>query len=154
MLSENLKEQHRDMVKRKDLVFVYGTLMCGMGNNAILRNSTFYSTAVTVDKMAMVSSGIPFVSDKRMVNRVLGEVWEPVSAETWARLDALEGHPNFYTRRRTVVKTEDDGEYLVWMYFCDHRVNDVPECKLRHHNQEIASYLDDDERVHYFSNLL
>lgn len=79
------------------LVFVYGSLMFGFGNNWLLRNSKFVGVAKTASKFTLISLG-PFpalLRDGR--TSVTGEVYE-VNDKTLQRLDHLEGHPTFYCR--------------------------------------------------------
>lgn len=92
-------------------VMVYGTLKRGNGNHSLLEKSDYLGPAVTEEaKYTMVDYGFfpAVIPSGEMV--IHGEAYD-VSDGVLARLDRLEGHPNFYTRTR--VKT-NFGE--AWMY--------------------------------------
>lgn len=76
------------------LVFVYGTLKRGKGNNVYLNDSKFLGEDHV--RGSLYVSGIPY-----FVNRgdtlITGEVYE-VSPGVLNMLDKLEGHPSWYRR--------------------------------------------------------
>lgn len=91
------------------LIFVYGTLKTGHGNNPLLvrHGSLFMGPAITVDKF-LLNDGFPFVfrAPERpskaeelapFMGHVIGEVW-CVTEEGLRACDALEGHPHAYCR--------------------------------------------------------
>jgi gamma-glutamylaminecyclotransferase len=84
-------------------IFVYGTLMSGLGNHGVLLNSadhvqsTFVGHAKTVKYFTMYSAGVPFVDPDLETSQIVGEVWD-VSTPALARVDRLEGHPDWYFR--------------------------------------------------------
>ena len=89
-------------------VFVYGSLMRGLGNHEVLGPSVGDGTAGTlmaVD-LEMVSLGaFPALvqrarahADANNAPKICGELYE-VSDDTLRDLDMLEGHPRFYRRR-------------------------------------------------------
>jgi gamma-glutamylcyclotransferase (GGCT)/AIG2-like uncharacterized protein YtfP len=88
-------------------VFVYGTLKRGEHNHewltefGAIRAPGFYETAIEYPLVvANLPYLLPLVLDGK---KVKGEVYE-VSSQGLAALDALEGHPHFYTRFPIVVK--------------------------------------------------
>ena len=93
------------------LLFVYGTLMTGYGNNRLLAGQRLVGRALTVHKYAMFAAGIPFVHPTMPRCRIHGEVWELADSDTdaLARLDKLEGHPDFYVRTTIEVELLQDG---------------------------------------------
>lgn len=102
----------------KHLIFVYGTLKRGWGNNAIIHDQTFMSEAITLEhKFSMFSlGGFPGVvaGDKQ----IKGELWE-VDDTAFARCDRLEGHPNFYKRELIHVNNDawtDTVEAWIYIY--------------------------------------
>lgn len=104
------------MEKQKNvLLFVYGTLMSGFGNNILLRNEKLIGTGETVKQYAMYGSGIPFVNDTTEVSTIKGELYE-VKPSSMPSLDGLEGHPNWYKRKEIPV-TVNNQEYTAWLYF-------------------------------------
>lgn len=83
---------------------MYGTLMRGFGNNRLLEGQRFVCTARTVERYAMFQSGIPFVHPVDPRTKIVGELWEVVSADAMRKLDQLEGHPDWY--KRTTIQVE------------------------------------------------
>ena len=110
----------------KHMIFVYGTLKRGFGNNRLLSGSKFVGEARTEGKFALYESGIPFVIEDEQVSQVSGEVYE-VDEKTLSRLDRLEGHPNWYCRKMVniSVNNKDPGELekmiKAWIYFFPER---------------------------------
>lgn len=103
----------------KHIVFVYGTLKRGYGNNRLLIGSNFVTEATTKEKYPLVVHGIPFLNDvPGKGHRVSGEIWE-VNDLTLFKLDQLEGHGRgFYERRKiTVVRDDTQEEINAWVYF-------------------------------------
>jgi gamma-glutamylcyclotransferase (GGCT)/AIG2-like uncharacterized protein YtfP len=93
------------------LVFVYGTLKSGYGNNEFhLGTSEFVGEAVVADATLMAVSSFPGAIEAHG-EHVKGEVWR-VDEQTLARLDRLEGCPHMYERRLVPTKYGD-----AWMYF-------------------------------------
>jgi gamma-glutamylaminecyclotransferase len=97
----------------KRLIFVYGTLKRGFGNNTLLARAKLLAPATTVQKFKMYSyGGFPavFESNEDCTAHVAGEIYEVSDENTMANLDGLEGHPDWY-RRTPVVVEDDDGNY-------------------------------------------
>src|SRR6516225_1668615 len=100
-----------------DLLFVYGTLKRGYGNNCLLDGSEFVGEAVTVEDCVMLNRGFPvmmlreFHAAKHLWRPARGELFRVTDAKTWETLDALEGVPLLYCRENIMVK-KDDGETL------------------------------------------
>lgn len=72
----------------------------------------------------MEDRGIPFVYDYKKAYKgnklyegspILGELWN-VSEDALKRIDGLEGHPDWYTRRLTQVVL-DDWKTYAWLYY-------------------------------------
>ena len=103
-------------------VFVYGSLLNGLGNHYILGNSTFLGRGVTdYPEYRMVSLGLfPGVihTDRAQGETycIEGELYE-VTEAVLERLDYLEGHPDFYNRRLTSVYVPETEEvHTAWIY--------------------------------------
>jgi gamma-glutamylcyclotransferase (GGCT)/AIG2-like uncharacterized protein YtfP len=104
-----VKEDNVVKLPNKTQVFVYGTLRTNQHNAHLLYTSEKLGLAQTIDKFMMFNVGFPLC---RLVNEgeeghhnggfIKGEVYE-VSDEVLAKLDRLEGHPNFYKRTPTDV---------------------------------------------------
>lgn len=90
------------------LVFTYGTLKRGYGNNRLLTDSIFVGEAETEYAYYMADHGIPFVwTEGGALHKIAGEVYR-VDNETLARLDQLEGHPTSYCRTPILVRVGPD----------------------------------------------
>jgi gamma-glutamylcyclotransferase (GGCT)/AIG2-like uncharacterized protein YtfP len=96
------------------LVFVYGTLMRGRRNHAVLERlaARFIADATTCDRRTLVDLGpypalLPTTADP--VACVSGEVWQ-IGLERLAELDAFEGCPDLYTRERIALVTGSDAD--------------------------------------------
>ncbi len=94
-------------------IFVYGSLKHGFSNHSLLSkfsDTQFLGKAITEDKFKMVgySSGtFPYLVKESVplqvdAVQIHGELYE-ISEECLARLDKLEGHPDFYTRTEIYV---------------------------------------------------
>lgn len=109
-----------------NLVFVYGTLMSGYGNNRLLRNheATFVGEDKTEDVFVLGDVGFPYAVTKEgleasgytfnedLLKPVIGEVWEIPNDDCLSSLDRLEGVPHHYQRNLTSMQSGK----TVWMY--------------------------------------
>ena len=111
-------------------LFVYGTLMRGYHNNALLRGSKYLGPAETCFRYEMISlGGFPAVVQPLpgppSGSEIIGELYE-VNPSTLARVDQLEGHPDFYCRESVPVRYFDmlDGDSphttRAWIYIVKH----------------------------------
>jgi gamma-glutamylcyclotransferase (GGCT)/AIG2-like uncharacterized protein YtfP len=104
----------------KTLIFAYGTLMRGFGNNRLLEKARFITTAQTVEKYTMYVENtygtIPYVSNAKETSHIKGEVWE-VDAECLKNLDSLESHPIWYTRELIDCVDVRGTKYQAYLYF-------------------------------------
>jgi gamma-glutamylaminecyclotransferase len=85
-------------------VFVYGTLLAGEGNHALLQTARFIGAARTPPGFGLYDLGAFPGLVRGGQAAVVGEVYE-VDAPTLAALDDLEDHPTFY--QRTIIVLED-----------------------------------------------
>jgi gamma-glutamylaminecyclotransferase len=97
------------------LLFAYGTLMSGYGNNHYLRNQKLIDSGTTDEKYTMYASGIPFINEEKQTSQIHGELWE-VNINALPAIDALEGHPHWYQRKQIPV-TINGEKYTAWLYF-------------------------------------
>jgi gamma-glutamylcyclotransferase (GGCT)/AIG2-like uncharacterized protein YtfP len=116
MMKEN--QEPSDNITLTTTLFVYGTLRKGLGNHYFLDRSKFLGMAKTKKRYALYGNGIPFLSRKKAVSQVTGEVYA-VDADTLRRLDQLEGHPDWYRREQAEVVLQNANEIGAWIYFCD-----------------------------------
>lgn len=85
-------------------IFVYGTLLRGQRNHVCLKGARWRGVARTEPGYALYSLGFCPALVRGGQGRVSGELYE-VTPAVLARLDLLEGHPNFYCR--TPIRLED-----------------------------------------------
>jgi len=115
------------------LLFVYGTLQKGHGNNRVLigdngKQATLLGSATTMPKFYMAGGGFPRVGKSVLgefpasverqdhLGQVKGEVWS-ISDVALKACDRLEGHPTFYRREVIPVTLDKDRIKLrPWMY--------------------------------------
>lgn len=111
----------------KHLIFVYGTLKRGWGNNVIIKDQKYIGVATTSPDFQMFSlGGYPGVVAGD--NRITGELWE-VDDDAFARCDRLEGHPDFYKRTIIDVASDSQGDKIVpaWIYIYQGSVESCPQ---------------------------
>eukprot|EP00088_Acartia_fossae_P071169 TRINITY_DN9712_c0_g1_i1.p1 TRINITY_DN9712_c0_g1~~TRINITY_DN9712_c0_g1_i1.p1 ORF type:complete len:164 (-),score=27.44 TRINITY_DN9712_c0_g1_i1:133-624(-) len=108
-------------------VFVYGTLKRGEPNHGLLSSAgngfqKLLGIAKTSKSFPLVIASrynIPYLLDKEGTgNRVEGELYE-VDQQMLARLDVLEDHPKYYTRREETVQlieNANDTPIAAWIY--------------------------------------
>jgi gamma-glutamylcyclotransferase (GGCT)/AIG2-like uncharacterized protein YtfP len=78
-------------------VFVYGSLLSGLGNHRVIAHAPFLGTARTLRRYTLVSLGaFPGLLEGGHT-AIHGELYA-VNDETLAVLDRFEGHPGFYVR--------------------------------------------------------
>jgi gamma-glutamylcyclotransferase (GGCT)/AIG2-like uncharacterized protein YtfP len=114
-------------------VAVYGTLKSGHGNHdRFLKDAYCLGAGWTCDRYPLIADGLPYLLDRK------GEGWN-VKVEVYrvddsllARLDGLEGHPNWYRRREIPIQLDKGGTVNAWTYLipassCGEFVNDNGE---------------------------
>lgn len=110
----------------KQLVFVYGTLKSGYGNNRLLKTSNLVGEAVTQEDFLLTDTGFPYLipqdaltgSEKPVTAPVRGELWEVTSEEVMSSLDSLEGVAYDHYRHHEVVVNTDNGQFTALAYAC------------------------------------
>jgi gamma-glutamylaminecyclotransferase len=101
-----------------NIVAVYGTLRKGNGNYYnYLTDSRHVGEGKTKDKYPLVINGLPYmVEAKGKGYNVTVDVFA-VDDLTLKALDRLEGHPNWYERKKIPIKMADGTEVMAWLYF-------------------------------------
>lgn len=99
----------------KHLIFVYGTLKRGWGNNAIIHDQEFVSEAHTVYRNYQMYTLGGFPGVVKGHNFINGELFS-VDDTAFARCDQLEGHPNFYKREEIDVMGKNGEFTRAWIY--------------------------------------
>lgn len=108
----------KDNVLQDNLVAVYGTLKKGESNYySYLTDSKRVGKGKTKDKYPLIIKGLPYLIDDIGVGHNVEVDIFKVTDETLARLDVLEGHPNWYQRKQVPIKTEKGKELMCWVYF-------------------------------------
>lgn len=100
------------------LVFVYGTLRSDASAAHHLKESFSWGPALTSEKMALFEGTIPAVTDRFGVSKIKGELHE-ISEKTMKRLDAYEGHPEYYCRELRQVTMPNGKSHDAWIYLND-----------------------------------
>jgi gamma-glutamylaminecyclotransferase len=101
---------------KQHLVFVYGTLRQAYSNHQLIGDAYYYGIGSTRDNYAMyIASGYPYVTSTEARYPIVGELYA-IDDDTLDKLDKMEGHPRYYTRREIIVDVEGV-EYVAWMYF-------------------------------------
>jgi gamma-glutamylcyclotransferase (GGCT)/AIG2-like uncharacterized protein YtfP len=100
-------------------VFVYGSLLSGMGNHALLINSKKLGDAETPEGFGIVDLGwYPGAVKTDKPGKVIGEVYE-VDDQTFARLDRLEGYNSHSPKDGLYNRISIDttfGEAYIYIY--------------------------------------
>lgn len=113
-------------------VFVYGSLMSGMGNNRVIAGGQLLGEARIYGTFKMLDLGhFPGLVEGNFgrANRVIGEVWL-VDDETMRRLDRLEGYPRMYDRRSVVAALASGRLQRAQVYTYNAGVDEVEDGKL------------------------
>jgi len=99
----------------KNIILAYGSLKKGYGLNKVLKNSEYLGKARTTDNYTLIDgANFPFLIE-RNGKGAIGELYE-VDAPTMLWLDKIEGHPNFYERKKILTTTENGDKIEVWAY--------------------------------------
>ena len=86
------------------VVFVYGTLLSGLPNHAVLGHATYLGRARTTARYTLVDMGaFPALVDGGKCS-IVGELYE-LDPGTLELIDEYEDHPSYY--RRSSVRLED-----------------------------------------------
>lgn len=110
----------KDNVLHGQLVAVYGTLRSGYGNSHLLNGADLMDTGTTQDRYRMTCQGIPYVLSEPHEDghHLKVEVYN-VSEKDMADLDRLEGHPEWYVRKKVPIHLACGITTDAWLYFND-----------------------------------
>ena len=98
-------------MSRSTRLFVYGSLMTDLKYSSLLAEAVFQGLASTRDPYELFDLGPYPAASPGGIIALQGEVYE-VGAETLARVDTLEGHPELYRRS---LRPLSDGS-SAWIY--------------------------------------
>lgn len=108
----------KDNVLDLTLIGVYGTLKKGFSNYwNYLRGATHIGSGETVEKYPMIIRGVPFLNDNPGVGHHVDIDLFLVDKHELDDIDMLEGHPNWYERKRAEVITDKGKIFLPYIYF-------------------------------------
>lgn len=100
------------------VVAVYGTLKYGHSNfNNYLTESNHVATGETYDNYPLLIEGLPYMVEKKGMGHNVEVDLMVVDDKELAELDLLEGHPNWYERKRVPILTDDNTVVMAWLYF-------------------------------------
>lgn len=99
------------------LVFVYGTLMKGEYNHHVLEGARFLRPANTQPEHDLFNLGRYPAMVANGSTSVKGELYA-VDDEILARLDRLEGHPEYY--KRTAIELADAAQVQTYLMEWEH----------------------------------
>lgn len=107
----------KNNVLEYNYIAVYGTLKYGYSNyHRYLGDSTYIGSGTTKNKYPLIIKGLPYLINKKGVgHNVIVDVFR-INDDTLARLDKLEGHPNWYERKQVQINVEKE-EVKCWVYF-------------------------------------
>lgn len=102
----------------RELLFVYGSLKKGFDNHHLLSKYTKrLGKAITVGKFGMFEDSFgnyPYLVPVPKM-RVHGELYMIVRRELFEKLDRFEGYPEYYERKKILVKTHK-GTHRAFVY--------------------------------------
>lgn len=99
------------------VLFVYGTLLQGETNHALLRSARYLGSGRTTAHYSLLSLGSFPALIASGSTAVEGELYE-VTEEQLLALDRLEEHPHFY--KRTLMQLEDGQQVLAYVLNNEH----------------------------------
>ncbi len=107
----------KDNVLENIYVAVYGTLKKNQSNyHNYLSRSTSIGSGTTKDKYPLVIKGLPYLIENKGVGHNVDVDIFKVSGSTLAKLDSLEGHPNWYRRKKIPIMCNGKS-IMCWIYF-------------------------------------
>jgi gamma-glutamylcyclotransferase (GGCT)/AIG2-like uncharacterized protein YtfP len=107
----------KNNVLELNYVAVYGTLKKDYSNYLYyLSDSKYLGSGLTKNKYPLVIKGLPYLINKKGIgHNVCVDVFR-VTDETLMRLDKLEGHPNWYERKKIDINLNGYNAKC-WIYF-------------------------------------
>tara|TARA_R110002020_G_scaffold322920_2_gene538666 strand:- start:323 stop:1420 length:1098 start_codon:yes stop_codon:yes gene_type:complete len=109
----------KDNVLQVNVIAVYGTLKQGQGNYySYLQSSKRIGAGTTKHKYPLLIDGLPYLVDKKGIGHNVEVDVFRVSPSTFAEIDALERHPEWYKRKQIPIKMTKSGKTtMAWIYF-------------------------------------
>ena len=102
--------------QEKNYVLVYGTLRKGGYNHGLMGEAEILAN-LKLTGFSMVSLGsYPAVYMNNQAEKAIHAELNLVDEATFARLDQLEGYPDFYNRSQIEVKLTSGKQVKAWIY--------------------------------------
>jgi gamma-glutamylaminecyclotransferase len=118
-------------------IAVYGTLKKDYSNyHGYLKSAAYVGRGETKDKYPLVVTGLPYLLNKKGVGHNVEVDVFLVDSYTLSKVDSLEGHPNWYERKKIKIDLGDNQYISAWIYF-----NDTEDTGVYHqaYTQEVRS---------------
>ena len=111
----------KTLILEANRIAVYGTLKYGNGNyyNYLSGSSSFLGDGETLDRYPMICEGIPYVVDSKGLGHHIDVDVFNVDNKTLESIDGLEGHPDWYRRKKVPVRITGGRIVMAWLYFND-----------------------------------
>lgn len=135
----------------REVLFVYGSLKKGFDNHNLLRkHCKRIGKALTIGKFGMFEDSFgnyPYLTTSPQM-RIHGELYELQRKELLEKLDRFEGYPDYYERKKILVKTHK-GTVRAFVYIQPNAAVPMGQKALREWTettdykvQKLESYLD------------
>ncbi len=103
-------------MRNRETVFVYGSLRRGMAQHHLITGAPFLGYGSTADTFTLYDSGDWPAAITTGVTAIYGELYA-LSTQKLAAIDAYEGHPHFFCRKRVMLA--DRQITSIWIYTLD-----------------------------------
>ena len=117
----------------REMLFVYGSLKKGFDNHYLLnKHAKRIGKAITIGKFGMFEDGFgnyPYLIPVPKM-RIHGELYEIQRKELLEKLDKFEGYPDYYERKKILVKTHR-GPVRAFVYMQHHTTIPLEQKPLR-----------------------
>lgn len=95
-------------------LFTYGTLQRGQHNHGFLKGAKYLGKGSTGPGFRLVMKGLPYLLEDPDGEGCYGEIYEITNLQL-KRIDFLEGHPDWYERKKISVFVDGDA-VEAWAY--------------------------------------
>lgn len=117
---------HNPQPMKPELVFVYGSLQTGLGNNRVMGNSQFlgYARMIAADNsdsftMRAYSPSFPAIYRDEKYNSktwIDGQLFKIKCSQVMEAVDCLESNPHWYRREKQKVRLDNGHTTEAWVY--------------------------------------
>ncbi len=111
-------------------LFVYGTLKQGFHNNLFLKDCQLIKyMKLKHHALVDLGHGFPYMIESQQREYVYGELYR-VNRGVLKKIDVLEGVPNLYERKYTILVNKDDEE--IYTYYYVSKMKDISHLKVKY----------------------